>query len=117
MTRQISKFDEKVLRLIHHDFEGLTQREAAGKLGVSIQTVNRAVRRLKKLADQFFPILTKHQKFVHFCITERGMTHSAIAHLIGSSVRTVESTVAAITKKGVVFVAAPKTTYCDMQDR
>ncbi len=114
MKRTISKFDEHVLRLVHHDFQGMTQKEAAFCLDVSQQTVNRAIARLKKLAPQFFPILTKHQKFVHYCITERGMTHESIARLIGSSVRTVESTVVAITKKGVKFVAPPKTINCDM---
>jgi len=109
MDKIITKQEEEIFRLVHHDFEGVSVSEAAKRLGISQSTVSRALSRLKKKAPQLFPILTPYQKFIYDCIVEKGLTHQAIADLIGKKKSTVEKTVEAIRRKGFTFAPPPKT--------
>ena len=103
MERMISEFDEQVIRLIHHNFGGLTQQEAAKQLGVSQKKVSQAVSRLKRKVPQLFPLLTKEQKYVRDCIIGEGLSHLQIAVLMGKSKGTVDSIVATLKAKGICF--------------
>ena len=58
MKRLITKRQEQILRLCHHDFEGLTQEQAAEKLGVSRPVITKALACIEKIMPQYFPILT-----------------------------------------------------------
>jgi len=110
MTRTITQFEEQVLRLIHHDFEGRTQREAAKQLKCSQSQISDAVSRLKRKAPQMFPILTRQQAFIQKCICEDGLTHQEIAMLLGLNENTLKSRIARLRNKGVSF-EKPKRTF------
>ena len=110
MKRNLTEFEEQVIRLIHHDFEGLTQRETAERLGTSQGSVSRALARIKKKAPQLFPILTTRQAAIHLRITELGQTHQEIADVLNVSVKTVDRIVEQMRIKGVNFAGPPKTT-------
>lgn len=59
MKRVITEHQEQILRLVHHDFDGLSQVEAAKKLGISQSAISNALVRIKKIMPQMFPLLTK----------------------------------------------------------
>lgn len=117
--RAITLFEEKVIQLIHHDFAGLTQAEAAERLNVSQAQVSRAVSQLKIKAPQLFPVLTKQQKYVRDCIAEEGFSHLQTAILAGVSKKTVDSIVTTLKAKGISFAkphkVVPYETYYDEQ--
>ena len=99
--RVISKFDEKVYRCCHHNFQGLSQADAAKKLNVSQSTISRALLRVKAKAPQLFPLLSPQQNLVHTHITGFGATHEQVAQFLGVSLGAVEKTVAQLRSKGV----------------
>ncbi len=107
--RILSDFEEKVIRLIHHNFEGLTQTEAAKQLNVSQAQVSRAVHHIEEVAPQLFPILTKRQAYIKDCIVEEGLTHKQIATILKISEGTLNSQVATLKAKGVYFEKPKKT--------
>ena len=119
MKRVITELEEKVIRLVHHDFKGLTQAEAAQHLNVSQALISRAILQVKKKASQLFPILTRQQKFIYNCIAREGFSHQGIARLLDVSKDTIDSTIATMKAKGVYFERPYKTiryeTYHDEQ--
>ena len=119
MKRVITELEEKVIRLVHHDFKGLTQAEAAQRLDVSQSLISETLTRVKKKAPQLFPILTKQQDVIKRCIADWGFTHQGVAKLLDVSKDTIDSTVATMKAKGVYFEKPRKTiryeTYHDEQ--
>jgi len=109
MTRTITQFEEAVLRLVHHDFKGGTQREAAIELNCSQSQISDAISRLKRKAPGFFPILTRNQLLIHDCICEKGMTHTEISALLGISENTLKGRIARLKNKGVNFEKPKRT--------
>lgn len=109
MTRTITIFEEQVLRLVHHDFAGRTQREAAEQLKCSQSQISDAISRLKQKVPQLFPILTKNQLLIQDCICEKGMTHKEIAVLLGISENTLKARITRLKKKGVDFEKPKRT--------
>ncbi len=101
--RVLTVHEEHVYRLIHHDFAGLTQEEAAELLNISQSEVSRTVSHLRDKAPQLFPILTRLQVHVRGFILEQGFTHQQIAEAMGTSEGTVDSIVATLKDKGVCF--------------
>lgn len=60
--RTIPQLEEKVLRACHHDFEGLSIKEAAKKIKCLPETIKLILKQIEKIAPQLFPILTsQHQ--------------------------------------------------------
>ena len=119
MKRIITIFEEKVLRCIHHDFEGKTQQDAAIQLKCSQSQISDVINRLKQKVPQFFPILTKNQSFILNCICEEGLTHKEISALLGISENTLKARIVRLKKKDTHFEKAKKTLqykeYMDVQ--
>lgn len=109
MTRTITQFEEQVLRLVHYDFKGRTQREAAEQLKCSQSQISDAISRLKRKVPSMFPILTRNQLLIHDCICEKGMTHKEISALLGVSENTLKGRIARLKKKGVAFEKPKRT--------
>ena len=57
--RLITEKQERALRLCHHDFEGLSQIEAAKRMNISQSALSGLLTKVKKVLPQYFPILTK----------------------------------------------------------
>ncbi|MCP5019624.1 MAG: hypothetical protein GY938_30725 [Ketobacter sp.] len=57
MKRNLTKKEEQVLRLHHHDFGGLSIDDTATEMGVGRDTVVEHLRCIKKKTPQLFPIL------------------------------------------------------------
>ncbi len=101
--RILTSIEERVIRLCHHDFMGLTQQEAADKLGVSQAYIAEVLRHAKKKAPQLFPIMNRQQVVIYKLITEKGMSHEKVARRIGKSVGAVKQIVTRIRRKGFSF--------------
>jgi DNA-directed RNA polymerase specialized sigma24 family protein len=106
--RNISEFEEAVLRAVHHQFDGLTQEEAAIKLGVSPAKISRALVSIEEKAETcppiriMLPILTRQQFRIYDCLTGLGLTMAETAEELGlASVNTVHSTVSKLREKGM----------------
>ena len=87
--RLITKKQEEIFKLCHHDFEGLSQTEAAERLGITQSAVLQALACVEKVLPQFFPILTKQEaQIYHYYMAEgwevdeiseyTGLTHNAV---------------------------------------
>ena len=85
MTKRIlSHFEEKVLRLVHHDFEGLSVEEAAEKIGCLLGTVKLVLKRVEKKCPQLFPILTPQHRAI-LLMYDKHMSRASIAVALGIS--------------------------------
>ncbi len=60
----MTKFSKKQIqayRLVNGEHEGLSTADAAKRMSITIQALNRLLSRLKKLCPSLFPILTKQE--------------------------------------------------------
>lgn len=103
MKRKITKRDEKIYRLVHHDHCGLTQIRAAERMGCSVATISRALSRMRKEFPMLFPILTKREADVYELADELGFTNEQIAILLKITLTAVGSTIRRIRNKGLII--------------
>jgi len=82
--RNLTQFEEKTIRLCHHDFEGLSTAEAAKKLGCPPESIMSALRRIKKKAPQLFPILTPQHRAI-LLMYDKHMSVASMAKGLGIS--------------------------------
>lgn len=125
--RNITEFEEEVLRCVHHQFLGMTQEEAAEHLKVSPMKISRTLTDLEERSKTckpiacMFPILTRLQHLVHMAITKRGETVDVIAKELDSTVEAINDAVAKLKAKGIRMPKrsdAPKTmSYTPSMDR
>ncbi len=107
LKRNITLFEEQVLRLVHHQFEALSQAEAAVELGCSEAKVCRAIQSMIERSKHcspiriMFPILTKKQYEVYQCVIEQGKTNDETAEILNIPAASVSSTLTTIRKKGM----------------
>lgn len=101
MKRLITEQQEKVIRLCHHDFEGLTQSEAAERMGISQQAVSKLLAKVEKVAPQLFPILTKFQARSYHHLMMDGWSVKDIAKHLETSSRSVYNALKACRDKGL----------------
>jgi len=105
--RNITEFEEQVLRCVHHEFAGMTQKEAAGHLEVSPFKISRALKGIEEKAKTcspirvMLPILTKRQFKIFEYAVKDGMSLEAIAQTLKVSVSSVRSALHKIRKKGM----------------
>jgi len=99
MKRLISEKDEKIFRACHHDFNGLSVKQAAEKLGLTVSTVQYALRKMAKKIPSMFPILTPRQKHI-YDLLDGGMDIEQVAELTGTTESTITSFVTKLHKKG-----------------
>ncbi len=61
MKKYLSDKQEQAYRLVSGDFDGLPAVEAAKRMGISPQAVNRLLNRAETTCPQLFPLLTKQE--------------------------------------------------------
>jgi len=103
MNNHITKQEEKIYRLCHQDFGGMTTEEAAKKMDIGQRRAQQLLRSLKIKSPQLFPVLTKQQAKIEDLINSCGLTYEQIAKRLRIAVSTIESTVQALKKKGIYF--------------
>ena len=103
MKRLITERQEQILRLVHHDFDGLSQTEAAKKLGISQSVISDALKRVEEVFPHFFPILTKSEaKCYHFYMTE-GWSIDELAEHFELTLNSIYKTLQRAKDKGMFF--------------
>lgn len=104
--RLITKKQEQALRLCHHDFEGLAQKEAAKQMGISRRAVCYLLVAVEKVLPQYFPILTKLEaKCYHYYMIE-GWNVSDIVEYMDKSQNMIYEALQRARDKGMYFTEA-----------
>ena len=104
--RNITEFEEAVLRCVHHEFAGMTQAEAAVKLEVTESMISRTIKSIEEKAKTcspiriMLPILTRRQYEVLICLTLHGMSLEATATTLHTTVGSVRSSLYKMRRKG-----------------
>lgn len=97
MLRKITPEMERLYRLCHHDFDGMSYAEAAEVVGISVRSVYRVLNEMRKLAPQLFPILNKEQAEIwRAWDTEDSLTNEEIAFALGLTEDALNSKIAVI---------------------
>lgn len=117
-NRVITEFEESVLRACHHQFEALSQAEAAEKLEVSEATICRTLQEIKSKVPTMFPILTGRQYQVYICVAGRGMSLRETAEELNLTEASIKSFLARIRSKGMAIPSPAATVqYVEYMDK
>jgi len=98
--RKLTSKEERIIRLCHHDFGGLTQKEAAVRMSISPSYVTKLLKSVRKKAPQLFPMISGFQAKVYKHLIREGLGYSDIAAKEGCSVKKITNTVYLLVKKG-----------------
>lgn len=103
MKRLITEKQEEILRLVHHDFAGQSQAEAADILGISQAAISDALARIEKVMPQMFPILTRieAERYHLYCV--EGWNVEEIAERFGVTPDSVYKALKRARGKGACF--------------
>lgn len=116
MKRKLSHKQELAIRLCHHDFKGLSQKQAAEEMGISIQAVSALLKSVKKIAPQLFPILTKEQVAVKRLAIDAGESREEVAEALGISVGRVKEILHQLTQKNIAYIPTHVVAYSPHMD-
>lgn len=111
--RVITEFEELVLRMCHHQFDALSQAEAATKLVVSEATIYRTLQEIESKVPTMFPILTRKQYEVYTCVATRGLSLRETAEELHISEGLVQDFLTRIRAKGMMIPPPVKTVRYD----
>lgn len=106
MKRLITKQQEQIFKACHHDFDGLTQVEAAQQLGVSQSVISNALKRIEEIMPEFFPILSKLEAKCYHLYMIEGWNVEDIAEHFGLTPNSVYKTLKRTKDKGMFFTDA-----------
>lgn len=106
--RLITPRQEKALRLCHQDFEGLSETEAAKRMSISQQAINKLLAAVEKVLPQYFPILTKQEAERYHLYMNEGWSVDEIAEHFGLTPRSVYYALQRARDKGMPFTEARK---------
>ena len=104
MKRAITKKQEQIFRTCHHDFDGLSQTEAAKKLGISQSVISDALKRVEEAFPHFFPILTKLEAERHHLYCVEGWSVEEIAEHFEVTPDSIYKALKRAKDKGACFV-------------
>ena len=111
MKRKITEEMERLYRMCHHNFGGMSYADAAKAMGITIRSVYRVLNELRKLAPQLFPILTQEQATIlRAWDTEANLTIEEVAISLGLTEDALNSKMAVIRRKLGVTTPRKKTT-------
>lgn len=106
--RKITEKQEQALRLCHHEFGGLTQAEAAEKMGITQPALSELLAAVKKVMPEWFPILTKFEAKCYHIYIDEGFTIPFVAVQVGKSQSAVYDALKRTRAKGQFFPEAKR---------
>ncbi len=106
MKRLITKKQEQILRACHQDFDGLTQSEAAEKLGIPQSVISDALNRIEKVMPQMFLILTRLEAERYHLYMVEGWSVDEIAEHFGVTPDSIYKALQRAKDKGMYFTDA-----------
>ena len=101
MTRHITHRQEQIYRLRHHNFAGLTTKQVATKLNITVQCITMCMRRMKKIAPQLFPIFTELQAEIYSLFVRAGLEQKVIGKILGISEKSVSTIIRRLRNNGI----------------
>lgn len=99
----ITKREEQAYRLCHHEFEGLTTKEVAERMGLTSRRIEQLLQSMKKKAPQLFPIFTKQEAQIEELLNGMGYDYKQVAKELDIAISTVKTVVQRLKEKGVYF--------------
>lgn len=102
----LTENQKRVLKLVHHDFEGLSQTEAAEKLGIIPSAVSRTLKRIRKILPQYFPILSPLEYKVYNLHMNEGWDVPDIADYLDKTDTAIRGTLNRARKKDAQWTKA-----------
>jgi predicted transcriptional regulator len=96
--RRITKRQEQAYRLVSGEFEGLSVREAAKKMGISRTAVYNLLDRLNEEVPELFPILDWREALT-LEMLQRGVKNFTIAEVLGINCSGVTTIIASLVEK------------------
>ena len=115
MKRNLTEQEEQVIRLVHHDFGGLTIDEAAEKMGIRSYTAYTLLASAEKKAPQLFPILTSQQQFI-LAGWKTGASNADIAEVLGVKVRSIVDDITFLRKHKYIYDKPKEIPYAPHMD-
>ncbi|MCK5615771.1 hypothetical protein KAR91_78635 [Candidatus Pacearchaeota archaeon] len=103
VKRLITEKQEQALRLCHQDFDGLSQTEAAEKMGISEAALGKLLARVEKVLPQYFPMLTKLEAKCYHHYMNEGWPVNEITECTGQSESAVYKALQRARDKGMRF--------------
>ena len=82
--RNLSHFEETIIRWHHHDFAGLSLEETAHRVFSTVPELKQKLKEIKKKAPQLFPILTPQHRAI-LLMYDKHMSRASIASALGIS--------------------------------
>lgn len=106
--RKITEKQERALCLCHHDFEGLTQADAAEKMGISQPALSELLAAVKKVMPEWFPILTPFEAKCYRIYIDEGFAVPFVAAQVSRSQSAVYDALKRARAKGQFFPEAKR---------
>lgn len=102
MERILSHLEEKIIRAVHHDFEGLSIKEVAQQNDLTVKEVKTILTNIEQKAPQLFPILTPQQRAIMDMYNQHE-SQQVIAEALGVSLRTLQREVTFLRERGFLW--------------
>ena len=102
MDRILSLKQEQVIRLVHHDHEGLSIEFAAHKMNTTTEKIKRLLSQAKRKAPQMFPILTPQHRAI-LALYDQHMSRKAIAAGLDITMDALKRRVEFLRRHGFLF--------------
>lgn len=97
--RCITKKQERLLKLVHHEMGGLSQIEAAKRLGIKPSVVSIMLKRIKKVLPEYFSILTALEYKIYNLYMNEGWDVPDIAEYLDKTDTAIRGTLDRAKKK------------------
>ncbi len=104
--RLITEKQEQILRACHHDFDGLSQADAAEKLSISQSAISDALKHIEKILPQMFPLLTKVEAERYHLYMVEGWSVEDISEYFGLTPDSIYKALQRAKDKGMFFTEA-----------
>jgi hypothetical protein len=91
--RYITFKQEMVFRLCHHDFFGLSAKEAAEVMQMGIRSIYELLKRIEAVAPQLFPILTPYQAKIYRLFVNQRLSPLQISHVLNIPINSIYNTI------------------------
>lgn len=100
--RTLSHLEEKIIRAVHHDFEGLSIKEVAQQNDLTVKEVKTILTDIEQKAPQLFPILTPRQRAIMDMYNQHE-SQQVIAEALGIAPRTLRHDVTFLRERGFLW--------------
>lgn len=102
----LTKKQVRAYLLVSGQFQGYSTKIAAELMGISVQALNRLLKRAEKVCPQIFPIMTKQEAEVQKLLVNE-YSHYDIANKLGVSLSRVSQIIGSIAEKRGVIHSQP----------